>query len=122
MAFVILIYLILVAITSYSSLETATIGVTISGFLSPLIALFGGSGLRGSLYGTKSQKRTGIVVGVIFLAASSLWISKTGFYVTIFDVVIGGGLWVLIGFVVGFIFTTKKHAAVEPEDQNSNNQ
>ena len=54
-------------------------------------------------------------MGLVFLAGSSYWISSTGFYVNLFDIAIGGGLWVLIGFVIGFLFTSRKHAAVEED-------
>jgi len=106
-------YVILVIITGYSSLDSTTLGVSISGFIAPLIALFGGSGVRGSLYGTISQKIAGLTMGAIFLVGSLYWISLTGFYVNMFNVIITGKLWVLTGFVVGVLFTSKKYAEID---------
>ena len=107
---IIFIYFIMVLGTGYSSFDSTALGVSISGFVAPLIALFGGSGARGSLYGTKPQKVCGLGIGALFFAGSSYWISSTGFYVNIFDVKIDGWLWVLIGFVIAFLFTSKRLA------------
>ena len=119
MIYIIITYFLLVAITSFSSFGNVTLGVTASGFICPLLALFAGSGLRGSLYGDKGQKIGGIVMACIFFAISSYWISNTGFYVSLFNVTIGGGLWVIIGLLVGFIFTTKKYAISSNEGQDN---
>ena len=119
MIYIIIAYFLLVVVTSFSSIGDVSLGVTASGFICPLLALFAGSGLRGSLYGDKGQKIGGIVMACIFFAVSSYWISSTGFYVSIFNVSIGGGLWVIIGLLIGFIFTEKKYAISSNEEQDN---
>jgi len=43
----------------------------------------------------------------VFLVVASLWASYAGFTITIYGVTLGAGLWVLLGFVIGFLCTTK---------------
>jgi len=52
-------------------------------------------------------------MGAIFLVGSLYWISLAGFYVNMFNVIITGKLWVLTGFVVGVLFTSKKYAEID---------
>jgi len=103
------IYLLLVLVTGITTFFNASFSVAISGLIAPIIAWAGGSGLRGSFYGNKKQTITGIVFGLVFLAISFYWISKTQYWVHIFNVSIQGEIWILIGFFVGLIFTTKDH-------------
>ena len=119
MIYFIIAYFIIVAVTGFSSVGNVSWDVAASGFICPLLALFAGSGLRGSLYGDKGQKIGGIVMACILFAISSYWISNTGFYVSLFNVTIGGGLWVIIGLLVGFIFTTKKYAISSNEEHDN---
>lgn len=119
MVYFIIAYFILVAVTGFSSIGNVSWDVAASGFICPLLALFAGSGLRGSLYGDKGQKTFGLVMACIFFAVSSYWISSTGFYVSLYNVTIGGGLWVIIGLLIGFIFTTKKYAVSGNEEQDN---
>ena len=119
MIYFIIAYFIVVATTGFSSIGNVSWTVTASGFICPLLALFAGSGLRGSLYGDKRQKIAGLVMACISFAVSSYWISSTGFYVSLFNVTIGGGLWVIIGLLVGFVFTTNKYAVSSNEEQDN---
>ena len=80
-----------------------------SGLIAPLLAWAGGSGLRGSFYGNNKQKIFGIIFGIILLVISTYWINKTGYWVFFFDFGLSGNLWVLVGFFIGLIFTTKDH-------------
>jgi hypothetical protein len=112
------IYWLLVLVAAYTSIQNAPLSTSISGFIAPFIAWFGGSGMRGGFYGTKSQKIAGIVLGILFLVIASYWISSTGFYVTLFEVTLGGGIWVAIGFLIGLIFTSKRHAVIDDDKSN----
>tara|TARA_B110000971_G_C20035620_1_gene514000 strand:+ start:4226 stop:4588 length:363 start_codon:yes stop_codon:yes gene_type:complete len=85
--------------------------VAISGALSPIIAWFGGAGMRGALFAKESnQKITGIVAGAVFLMVSLFWINYTGYWIGLFDITISGPIWSSFGFAIGFVLTTKKHA------------
>lgn len=109
----IFIYIILVLITSYTSMSNTSLGVAVSGLVCPLLALFAGSGIRGSLYGDNKQKLAGIIFGILISSLSLFWISSSGFYVIIYDVTIKGELWVILGLLIGFVFTLKKDAILE---------
>tara|TARA_B100000242_G_scaffold208438_1_gene151378 strand:- start:230 stop:583 length:354 start_codon:yes stop_codon:yes gene_type:complete len=109
LAYVQYIYIILALVSGISAFFNTSISIAVSGLIAPLIAWAGGSGLRGSLYGNSKQKLFGIIFGIIFLLLSSFWVNKTGYIVFLFDITLSGNLWVLIGFIVGLIFTTKKH-------------
>ena len=109
MAYIQYIYILLVLITGISAFFNSSFGIALSGIIAPIIAWAGGSGLRGSLYGEIKQKIFGIIFGIVFLSISTFWINKTGYWVYFFDVGLSGNLWVLIGFLVGLIFTTKNH-------------
>ena len=82
--------------------------VGMAGIAAPLLACWAGSGLRGSLIaGDRSQKIFGAVMAVIFLGIAH-WLTATAAYrVGLFGVSIGGGLWYLLGAVVGFLATSR---------------
>ena len=62
------VYLVLVVFTGIASFGDTSVSVSISGILAPIIAWFGGSGLRGSFnVGDKKQKITGFIAGLVFL-------------------------------------------------------
>ena len=77
------------------------------------ISWWAGSGLRGSFYkekvfhvGNKAQLISGIIGTLLFLSISLSW----SYYVLneIIIISFNGPIWCLIGFGIGFIFTTKK--------------
>ena len=61
--------------------------------------------MRASFYGGK--KILGLAMGVTSLCISYIWISYTGFNLTVFDGSIGGVFWVFSGFGIGY-FTTRR--------------
>lgn len=104
-------YAFIVIFAGVASFGDIAISTSISGIIAPLIAWFGGSGLRGSFnVGTKKEKITGLIAGLVFLTISLFWINYTGYWITMWDVSFSGPLWVTIGFLVGLIFSTKKHS------------
>ena len=58
----------------------------------------------------KKQKITGFIAGIVFLAISLFWINYTGYWVKMGDIQISGPLWAVLGFLIGLIFSTKKHS------------
>ena len=110
--FIYFVIVVITCVTSYLNSDPS-IGLICSGFFAPLIAWFSGSGLRGSLYGTSGQKIFGIILGIIGFILSSIWIYFTGWWIAIYDLYIDGNTWVLIGFLIGIIFTSKKDAVFD---------
>ena len=108
------VYIIITIAAGVIAFGDTSIGVIASGIFSPLIAWFGGSGLRGSFnLGDNSQKITGLILGGIALLIGYLWISYTGYWIQVFGVEMSGVVWIIIGFLVGLIFSTKKHSLGE---------
>ena len=106
-----MVYLVLVVFTGIASFGDTSVSVSISGILAPIISWFGGSGLRGSFnVGDNKQKITGFIAGIVFLAISLFWINYTGYWVKMGDIQISGPLWAVLGFLIGLIFSTKKHS------------
>ena len=111
LAFLQMIYIVIAIIAGISSIGGTSISVGISGIMAPIIAWFGGSGLRGSFnVGDNKQKITGIIAGIVFLAISLFWINYTGDWKKIFKIEMSGTIWIVIGFLIGLIFSTKKHS------------
>lgn len=80
-------------------------------FFASTLGWWAGSGLKGSLLvGDKSQKIGGLISATILLILAHFTASYTAFSVGLGSVEIGGGAWYIIGFVIGFLATTKKDA------------
>ena len=104
-------YVVIAIILAITSFGNISVSASISGILAPIIAWFGGSGLRGSFnVGDKKQKITGFIAGIVFLAISLFWINYTGYWIKMGDIQISGPLWAVLGFLIGLIFSTKKHS------------
>lgn len=107
-------YFLVVIITTFGTIENEPLSVVVAGFIAPLIAWFGGAGLRGSFnVGDRKQKITGLVLGLIFLTISLAWLNYSNYWVIFFDIQISGPLWGFFGFLIGLIFATKKHSKNE---------
>ena len=108
------VYIIITIVVGIAAFGNVSIGVIASGILAPIIAWFGGSGLRGSFnVGDNSQKITGFILGAIALTISYFWINYTGYWIQVFEIEITGVVWILIGFLIGLVFSTKKHSLGE---------
>ena len=104
-------YVILSVVAGISAFGNSSVGVALSGIACPILAWFGGAGMRGALaIGDSKQKIAGLVMGIIFLAISLFWINTTNYWIALFGTSISGPVWCGLGFVVGFILTTKNHA------------
>jgi len=80
-----------------------------AGIAAPMLACWAGIGLRGSLIaGDRSQKIFGVVMSMVFLGIAHWLMTKTSYQVRLFGVSIGGGIWYLLGAVIGFISTSRK--------------
>ncbi len=77
------------------------------------LSFWAGSGLKGSLYGTRSQRTVGILFAALFMFIANWLASAYPFTVQIFDVILGGGLWAILYFVVAFFATNRSDAVTE---------
>ena len=76
------------------------------------IAWVGGSGARGSLYGTTGQKIVGAILGSVAVIGGLLLAYWGKAVVVILDIGIPAPLWALIGALIGFIFMIRRDAGL----------
>ena len=106
--FIYIVMAVVIAILSFGDISTSA---SISGVIAPIIAWFGGSGLRGSFnVGDKKQKMAGLLAGIVFLVISLFWINYTNYFIKVSNTEVSGPVWSFLGFLVGFAFSTKKHS------------
>lgn len=68
-----------------------------------------GSGLRGSIIdGGKNQIIGGVAMTVLFLLIALTVAHYTGFRVKIFDMIIDGKIWGVVGFAIGYLVVRRK--------------
>lgn len=76
------------------------------------IAWVGGSGARGSLYGTTGQKVAGAILGSTAIIAGVFVAYWGEAMVVLVDIGIPAPFWALIGAVIGFVFVGRRDAGV----------
>ena len=105
-------YVIVTLLAGVSGWGNAGWFIGVSGIAGPLLAYWAGIGLRGSLIaGNRSQKIFGTVMAVIFLGIAH-WLMVTSLYrVGLFGILIGGGIWCVLGAFIGFITTNRSDTA-----------
>ncbi len=102
-------YLIVSIVTGVDVWMKAGWFVGMAAITAPMLACWAGIGLRGSLIaGNLSQKIFGAVMAVIFLGIAHWLMVASNYRVGLFGVSFGGGVWYLLGAIVGFIATSKK--------------
>ena len=101
-------YLLLSLMIAISIIGITSLSVVISAIIAPIMAWWGGAGLRGSLFFKPKDKTFGMYMGGVHLLIAVLWIHITQFKVILFGTTLSGTLWVTFGFIIGFIFTQKK--------------
>lgn len=80
-------------------------------FVGSILAVFGGSGLKGSLLvGTPGQKVAGLGAGLAFLAVGAGLVYWSNVHPQIFGLHIPKSAWGVLGFAIGFQFTTRSDA------------
>ncbi len=113
MKLILIAYIFASFIAAFGAWNNAGGFVAFSLIAASMLAWWAGSGLRGSLIaGNATQKIAGIVMTVIFLGGAHWLATSSGFRVILWGNSIGGGLWYLIGALVGFFATNK--ADTEP--------
>jgi hypothetical protein len=104
MAWIILIYIVISGIVSFTAISSGW-SATLSAAGTSLLSVIAGSGLRGSLYGTKTQKVGGFVFAAILIGIA-YWLGHL-FSAHLFDFDFTGSQWGVIGFVISLVFTPK---------------
>jgi hypothetical protein len=119
MKLILMVYIFISLICGIDAWRNAGWFVGVSALLAPMLAWWAGSGFRGSLLvGDKTQKIAGLLMAIIFLGVAHWLANESGFIVGLFGISFGGGVWYLIGAVIGFIATNKKDAASSEEMTN----
>jgi len=108
-------FVIISGVMAFSSIEEGW-SVALSLFGSSVLSVFGGSGLRGSLYFEVGHIIAGLVMASLCVAFSQ-WLG-TMYSVNFFGNQLNGHMWSLFGFIIGFLYTSKKFS-VEPEQDNA---
>ena len=101
-------YVFLSIMIGISIIGATSLSVVVSAIFAPIMAWWGGAGLKGSLFFKPKDKIFGIAIGAVHLLIAVLWVYITKFKVIFFGTTLSGALWVTFGFIIGFIFTQKK--------------
>ncbi len=105
--FIIMVYVVIVFFTSIPVFDTFFSSLGWSGLLNPLVAVCLGSTLRSVFYGNKRDIFPTLIFALIGLTAVIIWIEYTGYHIKVFEFNISGWVWVVTGFIVGFLFTPR---------------
>jgi hypothetical protein len=114
-------YMLLTLAMAGSALWTGAIYPGIAGLVGPTLCWSAASGLKGSLMlGTSRQKLAGMASAIAFVAVGVGIIYHSGYWVGLFGYEFTGATWCLVGLVVGWIGTSRRHAALDsrgPKDK-----
>jgi len=109
------IYMLLTLAMAGSALWKGAIYPGIAGLVGPTLCWFAASGLKGSfMVGTSRQKLAGIGNAIAFVAVGVGIIYHSGYWVGLFGYDFTGVTWCLVGLAVGWIGTSRRHAAMDP--------
>jgi len=104
------IYLLLSLAIALTGWLDAGFTVGLSAIGTSVLSISAGGGLKASLlWGDKAQKIGGPLIAAIVMALA-LWISR-GFSVQLSGYILSGTMWGWIGFVICFVFASKKLAS-----------
>jgi hypothetical protein len=108
---VLYVYLLASVVAAFSAWGNSGIGVAASILGASMLSWWGASGIRGSLTaGNTSQKIAGLIFGIAFFIGAHWIATSSGFIVGLFGTQIGGGVWWVIGAVIGYLSTAKADA------------
>lgn len=86
-----------------------SLGLTL--LLGSILGFWSTSGAKGSLLvGTPTQRRTGVISGIIFLVVAIALVTWSGVRVIFSGYSIDGIWWVVIGAAIGWLATNQRHA------------
>ena len=118
MKFLNFIYLILTIIAAIGAFGSGT-WLAISGILGPFMCWWAGSGTRGMFF--HHRYLAGLIVGALTFALGVFLIDNSGYQIKIGTIWLMGYEWCIVGFLVGFVATSRKDAEVEENEiENSN--
>ena len=105
------IYMLLTLAMGGSALWKGAIYPGLAGITGPTLCWFAASGLKGSLMvGTSLQKLAGLGAAIAFVGVGVGIVYHSGYWVGLFGYEFTGVTWCVVGLVVGWIGTTRKHA------------
>jgi len=113
MAIIIVAFMVCSGLMAFETIDVSwTIALSIFG--SSLLSVFAGSGLRGSLYFEVGHIIGGLVMASLFMGGAQ-WLG-TMYSVGFFGNQLTGHMWSLVGFVIGFLCTSKNFAVEKEVD------
>jgi hypothetical protein len=105
------IYLSLTVVMGVSAMWKGALYPGIAGIVGPTLCWFAASGLKGSLMiGTSSQKLAGFGAALVLIAVGIGIVYHSGYWVGLFGSEFTGTTWCVVGFVTGWLSTTREHA------------
>jgi hypothetical protein len=108
-------YMLLTLAMAGSALWKGAIYPGIAGLVGPTLCWSAASGLKGSLMvGTPRQKLAGMTSAIACVAVGVGIIYHSGYWIGLFGYEFTGITWCLVGLVVGWIGTSRRHAAIGP--------
>jgi hypothetical protein len=106
-------YMLLTLAMAGSALWKGAIYPGIAGLVGPTLCLFAASGLKGSfMVGTSREKLAGVTGAIACVAVGIIY--HSGYSIGLFGYEFTGVTWCLVGLVVGWIGTSRRHAAMGP--------
>jgi hypothetical protein len=110
-AHLIYIYTLVALVTGGLALWNGAIYAGVAGIVGPIMCWSATSGLKGSLLvGTRPQRLAGSVAALLLAAVGMGIVYHSGFWVGFFGYKFSGVTWCLVGLVVGWIATKRRHA------------
>lgn len=107
----IFIYMLLTLAMGGSALWKGYLYPGVAGIVGPSLCWFAASGFKGSLLvGMWSQKLAGLAAAVAFVIVGIGIVYHSGYWVGLFGYEFTGVTWCVVGLVVGWISTTRRHA------------
>lgn len=106
------IYMVMTVMMGIAAVLKGGVYPGIAGIVGPTLCWWAASGLKGSLMvGTPSQKLGGLAAAIACAVIGFGIVYHSGYWVRIFSYELTGVQWCAIGLVVGYVATTRKHAA-----------
>jgi hypothetical protein len=94
--------------------------VGVAAIAAAVLSIWSGIGLRASI---TTGNRLGIVIAaiisVLFLAISQWLMLEVAYEIKIFGISVGGGAWSCLGWVLGFLATSRKDCSPSDTDLSS---
>jgi len=105
------VYLALTVLAGLLAIWRGGVLAGIAGIIGPALCWVAASNLKGSrLMGDSQQKLGGLCGAIATVAAGAGMVYYTGYLVELWSLAIDGVIWCVVGFITGWISTTRSQA------------